>query len=94
VAGSSSEPLTRAESLFAELDGCDIRSGSKYWVARVLGIHLDRGETWIQLSLVGETSCSLVVHLLAGTTGHQAVGAISLWLECAPIERPAMLEVM
>lgn len=94
VAGIPSEAVTRAESLFGELDGCDIHSGSGYWVACVLGIHVDRDEAWIQLSLVGETPCSLVVHLLPATTGRQAIGAITLWLDCPPINRLAILEVM
>jgi len=94
MTGSPSEPLTRAEALFAELDGCDIRSGLGYWVACVLGIHVDRDEAWIQLSLVGETHCSLVVHLLAAATGQQALGAIKSWLDCPPLTRPAILEVI
>jgi hypothetical protein len=94
VAGIPSEQLTRAESLFGELDGCDIHSGIGDFVACVLGIHVDRNEAWIQLSLVGVHPCSLVVHLLPAATGRETIGAISLWLDRAPIDRPAILEVM
>jgi hypothetical protein len=94
VAAIPSEPLTRAESLFGELDGCDIHSGTGYWVACVLGIHVEQNEAWIQLSLVGVPSCSLVVHLLPAATGRQTIGAIGLWLDRAPVDRPAILEVM
>jgi hypothetical protein len=94
VAGISPEPLTRAEHLFGELDGCEIHSAAGQWVAAVLGIHVDRNEAWIQLSLDGDPPCSLVVHLLPAATGRQTIGAISLWLDRAPLDRPAILEVM
>ena len=94
LVGIPSESATRAESLFGELDGCDIRGGTGDWVACVLGIHVDRDEAWIQLSLAGETPCSLVVHLLPAATGRQAIGAIGSWLDCRPFDRPGILEVM
>ena len=93
VAGIPSEAMTRAESLFGELDGCDIRSRTGYWVACVLGIHVDRDQAWIQLSLAGEAPCSLVVHLSPATTVRQAIGEISVWLDCPPRHRPPILEV-
>jgi hypothetical protein len=86
-----SERLTRAEHLFAELDGYDIRSGTSRWLACVLGIHTERDETWVQLSLVGPSPCSVVVHLLPRTTARDAIDAITSWL--ASPDRPRIVQV-
>jgi len=93
VIGIVSEPMIRAERLFGDLDGCDICSANGTWVACVLGIHVEGNEAWVQLSLVGEAPCSLVVHLHSGATSREAIGAISVWLDCPPIDRSTILEV-
>ena len=83
----------REERLFAELDGRDIYSGTSHWFACVLGIHTTPEEDWVQLSLVGQFPCSLIVHLLPRTTAEQAINAINSWLKSPLDDRPRIVDV-
>jgi hypothetical protein len=91
--GVVSQTPTRADVLFAELDGRDIALGSSHWLACVQGIHTERDEAWVQLSLVGKAPCSVVVHLLPSTTAREAIVAIASWLDSRNGERSRILEV-
>lgn len=90
---TSSKPETRVDTLFEELDGRDIYCGTSHWLTCVLGIHTEGDEAWVQLSLAGESSWSLVVHLLPRATGRQAIAAIDSWLDRRPADRPRIMEV-
>ena len=93
LASSSSQPETREETLFAAIDGHDIRGGGSRWLARVHGIHTERDEAWIQIALVGRLPCSLIVHLLPRTDARQAVAAINAWADTPAADRPRILDV-
>jgi hypothetical protein len=90
-ADNRSASPTRAERLFAELDGLDIRSAASRWFACVHGIHTERDEAWVQLSFIGQVPCTVVVHLLPRTTARQAIAAITAWVNSS--DRPRIIEV-
>jgi len=87
------QTTAREERLFAELDGQSIYSGTSHWLACVLGIHTTREEAWIQLSLVGQFPCSLILHLLPRSTAQQAIRAINSWVACPFDDRPRIVDV-
>ena len=82
----------RADALFQELDGRELRTGFSRWRASVLGIHMDGDDAWIQLSLVGPSNCSVVLHLLPTAAISGAIDALTSWLARAAPDRPRVVE--
>jgi hypothetical protein len=89
----TSHTIAPEERLFAELDGQSIHSGTSHWLACVLGVHTTHEDAWVQLSLVGQFPCSLIVHLAPRTTAQQAIRAINSWLQCPFDDRPRIVDV-
>jgi len=52
-AASNETALTRADQLFAALDGQVIARGGDTWVLRILGVHPTSGGSWLQFRLYG-----------------------------------------
>jgi hypothetical protein len=90
--GRSTAP-TRSERLFRELDGLEIHVETSRHVAYVLGIHVDHDETWVQLSLVGQPSSDLVLHLSSRATICGVAAALGAWLIIPPFDRPYVVGV-
>ena len=88
-----STPFTRAESLFRELDGCEIHVGTSRHVAYVFDFHVDDDEAWVQLLLVGQPSSELVLHLSSGATMCGVVAALRAWLMTRPSNRLHVVNV-
>jgi hypothetical protein len=53
TAASDETALTRADQLFAALDGQVIARGSDTWVLRILGVHPTTAGSWLQFRLYG-----------------------------------------
>lgn len=49
------------------------------WTARVLGVHTNGTDYWIQVGADHVASTALVLHLRPGATVGGAVAALSLW---------------
>lgn len=90
--GRSTAP-TRSELLFRELDGFEIHVGTARHVAYVLGIHVDHDQAWVQLSLVGQSSSDLVLHLSSSATMRGVAAALRAWLIATPSDRPYVVDV-
>ena len=64
-----------ADRWFQTLDHRQIDVGTHRWTARVVGIHTEGNEAWIQLA-TGRQDRNLVLHLSSWTTIDQVVAAI------------------
>jgi hypothetical protein len=72
--GSYSQDL--ADRWFQTLDHRQIDVGKRRWTARVMGIHLDGREAWIQIAAGRAQERSLVLHLSGWTTIDQVIAAM------------------
>ena len=73
--------LTKADQLFAALDGQVIARGSDTWVLRILGVHPTSSVSWLQFRLYG--SRLIDAFLLVETDSPRAVlDAIRSRLDC------------
>ncbi|NOT25186.1 MAG: hypothetical protein HOP16_03690 [Acidobacteria bacterium] len=73
VEASSFQSL--ADRWFETLDHRQIDVGSRRWTARVVGIHTEGNEAWIQIA-TGREDRNLVLHLSGWTTIDQVVAAM------------------
>ena len=65
-----------ADRWFQTLDHRQIDIGARRWTARVMGIHLDGHEAWIQIATGRAQEKNLVLHLSGWTTMDQVVAAM------------------
>jgi len=65
-----------ADRWFQTLDHRQIDVGTRRWTARVMGIHLDGQEAWIQIAAGRAQEKNLVLHLSGWTTIDQVVAAM------------------
>jgi len=65
-----------ADRWFQTLDHRQIDIGTRRWTARVMGIHLDGQEAWIQIATGRAQEKNLVLHLSGWTTMDQVVAAM------------------
>ena len=65
-----------ADRWFQTLDQRQIDVGTRRWTARVMGIHLDGQEAWIQIAAGRTQEKNLVLHLSGWTTIDQVVAAM------------------
>jgi len=65
-----------ADRWFQTLDQRQIDVGTRRWTARVMGIHLDGQEAWIQIAAGRAQEKNLVLHLSGWTTIDQVVAAM------------------
>jgi len=65
-----------ADRWFQTLDQRQIDIGTRRWTARVMGIHLDGQEAWIQIAAGRAQEKNLVLHLSGWTTIDQVVAAM------------------
>jgi hypothetical protein len=65
-----------ADRWFQTLDHRQIDVGTRRWTARVMGIHLDGQEAWIQIAAGRTQEKNLVLHLSGWTTIDQVVAAM------------------
>lgn len=65
-----------ASRWFRTLDHRRIDVGTTCWTARVLGIHTDGGEAWIQIAGGRAPDKNLVLHLSGWTTIDQVIAAM------------------
>ena len=65
-----------ADRWFQTLDQRQIDVGKHRWTARVMGIHLDGKEAWIQIAAGRAQDRNLVLHLSGWTTIDQVVAAM------------------
>jgi len=65
-----------ADRWFRTLDQRQIDVGTRRWTARVMGIHLDGQEAWIQIATGRTQEKTLVLHLSGWTTMDQVVAAM------------------
>lgn len=70
---------------FDALDRRQIHVGRRRWAVRVLGIHLDGGQAWIQMAAGPAQKMSLVLHVSGWTTIDQALAA----MRSRPLEHAA-----
>jgi hypothetical protein len=71
-----SEVQDLASRWFRALDRRQVDLGKRRLTARVMGIHLDGGEAWIQLAAGRAQEGNLVLHLSGWTTIDQVVAAM------------------
>lgn len=64
-----------ADRWFQTLDHRQIDTGSHRWTARVVGIHTEGNEAWIQIA-TGRQDRDLVLHLSSWTTIDQVMAAM------------------
>ncbi len=67
---------TLADRWFQTLDQRQIDVGKRRWTARVIGVHLDGKEAWIQIAAGRAQERSLVLHLSGWTTIDQVMAAM------------------
>jgi hypothetical protein len=65
-----------ADRWFRALDYRRIKTGPRCWIARVMGIHRDDREIWIQIARGNNPEKSVVLHLSGWTTVDQAIAAM------------------
>jgi len=65
-----------ADRWFQTLDHRQIDVGTRRWTARVMGIHLEGQEAWIQIAAGRAQEKNLVLHLSGWTTVDQVVAAM------------------
>lgn len=82
--------LTRADQLFAALDGQVIARGSDTWVLRILGVHPTNCGSWLQFRLYGSR---LIDAFLAveSDSPRAALDAIRSRLDCS---QPALVSLL
>jgi hypothetical protein len=68
--------MTIAECWFAALDQRAFAAGRRRWTTRVVGVHLDRLHTWIQLEFAERPGSSVLIHLTPWAGLHDAVNMI------------------
>jgi hypothetical protein len=73
--------LSRAERLFAALDGRDLVVSGQAWHLEVYGICEEAGRRWIQLAVVGPHHHMLTLALATRAGVRQAVRTLTGWLE-------------
>jgi hypothetical protein len=69
-------PQNLADRWFHTLDHRQINVGRRRWTARVIGIHLEGTEAWIQIAAGRAQQPSLVLHLSGWTTIDQVMAAM------------------
>jgi hypothetical protein len=67
-----------ADRWFQTLDHRQIDVGTRRWTARVMGIHLDGQEAWIQIAAGRAQDKNLVLHLSGWTTIDQVDAAMKM----------------
>jgi hypothetical protein len=72
----SSYSKNLADRWFQTLDQRRIDVGKRRWTARVMGIHLDGKEAWIQIAAGPAQEKTLVLHLSGWTTIDQVMAAM------------------
>ena len=65
-----------ADRWFQTLDQRRIDVGKRRWTARVMGIHLEGKEAWIQIAAGPAQEKNLVLHLSGWTTIDQVMAAM------------------
>jgi hypothetical protein len=73
--------LSKAERLFAALDGRDLLVSGQAWHLEVYGICEDAGRRWIQIAVDGPHHYMLTLALATQAGVRQAVTTLSTWLE-------------
>jgi len=67
----------RIDHLVAMLDQQRVGDGPTSWVVRVLGVHTEGGDIWIQVGRDDNPSVSMVLHLPPWATAHHAMAALA-----------------
>lgn len=70
------EASSSSDRWFAALDQRLIDTGAERWRARVVGIHEEDGELWIQIAAEGKPDCDLVIHCWRWQPVDQVLGAL------------------
>ena len=73
-------PGSKAERLFAELDGRDLLVSGEAWHLEVYSVCEQAGRRWIQLAIDGPQHHMLTLALATGSGVGHAVRALSSWL--------------
>lgn len=68
--------MTVADCWFAALDQRTFAAGAQRWTTRVVGVHVERLHTWIQLEFAEHPDSSLLLHLTPWAGLHDAVNMI------------------
>lgn len=64
------------EAVFAALDAQPIGSGPTAGVTRVVGVHIDGRDVWVQLAIEDGVEGSVILHLMADATIDDALTAL------------------
>ncbi len=83
---------TKAERLFAALDGRNLLVSGQAWHLEVYGICEEAGRRWVQLAIDGPQHYMLTLALAAGSGAAQTVRTLSSWL-AHPSDAYQVLEV-
>ena len=81
----------RIDEVFAVLDDQVIGTGQRCWVVRVIGIHHDGHDRWIQIAREDDPG-GFVLHLPAGATPHDAIATLQT-LPSLPAAWPRIVHV-
>ena len=73
---ASANEMTAADWWFAGLDQRTFTVYNGRWTARVLGVHLEGFDTWIQLEFAEEPASFLLLHLTGWAGLHDALDMI------------------
>ena len=82
-----------ADRWFQTLDQRRIDVGKRRWTARVMGIHLEGKEAWIQIAAGPAQEKNLVLHLSGWTTIDQVMAAMKT-RSLEPTSYPQIISVI
>lgn len=90
---SPAPELSTFDRLYQALDGLPLRASHDWWHVRLYSVMDEGDERWIQASLIGEPSYSVLLHLRPGCDATDSVRCIQEWLRRSAAWRRRVIEV-
>lgn len=83
------DEMTAADWWFARLDQRPCTVGNVRWTMQVLGVHVDRFHTWIQIEFTEAPGSSLLLHLTPWAGLQEAVNIVRAEIMSRTSSEPA-----